>query len=51
LIYFQQWFESTKNLSPLFKNIEEIKTYLNENSEELLKTLQGKTVRKKDKVY
>ncbi|CAF3846312.1 unnamed protein product [Rotaria sordida] len=38
------WFQSTKHFSPLFKNVDEIKLYLNEQSEELFQIIQGNTI-------
>ncbi|UJR28958.1 hypothetical protein I4U23_010175 [Adineta vaga] len=39
-----QWIETSKHHLPLFKHIEEIKSYLNENSQELFQLIQGKTI-------
>ncbi|CAF3532159.1 unnamed protein product [Rotaria sp. Silwood1] len=38
------WLQSTKHFSPLFKNIEEIKLYLNEQSKELFQIIQGNMI-------
>ncbi|CAF0778310.1 unnamed protein product [Rotaria sordida] len=38
------WFQSTKHFSPLFKNVDEIKLYLNQQSEELFQIIQGNTI-------
>ncbi|CAF3323383.1 unnamed protein product [Rotaria socialis] len=38
------WLSSMKHYTPLFKNVEEIKTYLDEYSKELFQTIQGNKI-------
>jgi hypothetical protein len=46
---FKNWVETTKHYSPVFQNVEDIKVYLKENSQELFQILQGKMVRRKQR--